>query len=173
MRKPIAKIAPSRWLAAAVLLCSGLLGGCATTKLYRSERDLNLRVARNVRIGSLFSGMVTTLQIYRTAAACRTTYLGLVRLNRAVTKIGLPTGQRLLVLVDFSRFGLFSQVGNMSDEATLELRPGYRYRLDVRYVGDIYGLALFAKAPMRGARWQRLRQDSAGRCHIANGTEWG
>lgn len=84
--------------------------------------------------------MVTTFQIYRTAAACRTTFLGLVRLKRAVTKIGLPTGQWLLVLVDFSRFGLFFQAKNMSDEATLELCPGDCYRLDVRCVGDIYVL---------------------------------
>jgi hypothetical protein len=125
-----------------------LLAACSGVKTYPDVANKNVHLRTKVVDGSVMSSMHAGLNIYTVDAKCEATYVGTVELDEPAVDIGIPPGQLTYLMFVFSSKGMLGGVNSSTTYETL-LRPraGYEYRVDVRYVDDIYNVDLFETLP--------------------------
>ena len=136
-----------RWLLiVGLLLFTGLISSCAGLKPYPNTLKKNISIETSSKAGFL-SKVRVEVDIYSVDKKCQGTYLGTVKLQNPLEKVGLPTDEWSYMVFNFASS---SFLGNSSSsinlDTLLKARSGHSYNLKVSYVDDIYNVEIFEKA---------------------------
>lgn len=127
----------------AVLLAAGLLAGCAGIKPYADTPDRNLNIRTQTESGSAFSSVRAAVDIYRVEGGCIAEYEGTTELDRAETTMGIPAGRPTYLVFRFASSAfLGSSSSSITYDTLLTPRRGSNYSVRVRYVDNIYDVAI-------------------------------
>lgn len=155
-----------RWLGWVAL--AGMLAGCSGIKAYPNQLEKNVDVTATTKADSIFARVRASLDIYSVDAHCQPTYEGTVDLGQATTGVGLPVNRPSLLAVRFDSHNYLARSSGTTDDQTfLTPRRGYRYRIEARYIDDIYNVKVLER-PGRVARWRVMNQPSAPACKGAS-----
>lgn len=158
-----------RWLGFVAL--TGMLAGCSGIKVYPNQFEKNVDVTATTKADSIFARVRASLDIYSVDAHCQPTYEGTVDLGQATTGVGLPVNRPSLLAVRFDSHNYLARSsGTTDDETFLTPRPGYRYRIEARYIDDIYDVKVLER-PGRIAKWHAMNSSSARACKGSSATQ--
>ncbi len=150
------------------LACSaGLLllsiGGCSGIKSYQDRGEKNAIIQIKADSGHFFSRRRADLDVHRVNAACEATYLGSRRLETGDLELGLPVGERLLLVFVFQRSSaLGGKVSSSAVEMMVTPEPGHRYEFEAYYRNNRYGAMGLAIAP--GGKRQEIEHQRLKDC---------
>jgi hypothetical protein len=131
-----------------LLLSVVFLAGCSGVKPYPDMPNKNVHLRTKLDDKSVMTSIHADLDIFGVDARCETKYIGSVELVQSAADIGIPTGQLSYLRFVFSSKGMLGGVsGSTSYETLLRPRAGHEYRVDVRYVDDIYNVTLLETMP--------------------------
>ena len=146
---------------------AGMLSACSGIKTYPNDLPKNVDVTATTKADSVFARVKASLDIYSVDAHCGSTYQGTVALSESTTSVGLPINKPNLLAVRFDSHNYLARSsGSTDDEIFLAPRPGYQYRIEARYVDDIYSVQLMER-PGRVAHWHVVSDPSVNRCRAA------
>ncbi len=132
-----------RSLLLAGLAALGLLSGCSGIKTYSSSLDKNLQITTETDSGSFFSSVRTAVDIYRVGTNCEAVYEGTVQLDKPSVEIGLPAHRLSYLEFVFANSSFLSNThGKITHNNLINPRPGYDYRVRVRYEDAIYNVEI-------------------------------
>lgn len=135
-----------------ILALAVLVGGCSSTRAYRSDVPANVTMTANVS-GSALSPVSVHVHIYAVGRDCKAAYRGTLDLDSSRKAVGIPVGKPSYLVFEFPRFSLLPlATTNTSFETLLTPRPGYRYEVEASYANDIYGATLYERPANSGAR---------------------
>ena len=125
----------------AMLLSAGLLAGCATP--YRPGNvEKNLTVNLDLQDGSALTLSGAALGVNYVGKDCSNDYRGYVDLVQGANEVGIPVGQRTLLIVEVGQRTLGSRSA-MQRGAAFTPKPGARYRIDASYVDTMFDFRLY------------------------------
>lgn len=141
----------------AILLAAGLLAGCSGMKPYADTAERNLRIRTQAESGSAFSSVRASVDVYRVERGCIAEYEGTTELNRAEITMGIPAERPSYLVFRFASSAfLGSSSSTISHDTLLTPRRGSTYDVRVRYVDNIYDVAIH-DATGREIETRRLR----------------
>ena len=121
---------------AIIFVCVGLASGCSNVKPYKITSPGNLSLKAKTD-----SDVKAAVDIYSVDKACKLTYQGTVDVGNKFKKVGIPMNKPSYLVINFSKSSFWSgQSSNMSQEALLTAKKGYRYQIDMSYVDYIYDI---------------------------------
>ena len=143
-------------LIACAALATSVLAGCSGLKPYSESPEKNLSIRTHTTSGSAFSSVRASVDVYRIERGCVAEYEGTVALDNADMTMGLPAGRPSYLVFRFANSGfLGGSNSTISYEALITPRPGSSYDVRVRYVDNIYNVAIRDEAGRQIER-QRL-----------------
>jgi hypothetical protein len=135
-----------------LLITVSLLAGCSGLRTYPNTSDKNLQIRTETDSGSIFSNVRASLHIYRVDADCKTRYEGTIKLNKPLVEVGIPSGRTSYMVFNFSGYSFLANSSHSIDYNTvLKPRAGYSYNIEVRYIDDIYNVAVHEAHPGKAA----------------------
>ena len=133
---------------AAVLLGTVILSACSGLRPYPNNLETNVVIGTVSDSGSVFSKADVHVNIFSVTADCKTEYLGTVDLDRPSVEIGIPPDKLSYMAFVFSHSSFFGNSSStVSHETLLEARAGHHYDIRIRYVDDIYNVAINEMQP--------------------------
>jgi hypothetical protein len=143
--KPLKKVA-----IIALLLTSNFLTGCSGIKTYPNNLDKNLYITTTTESGSFFSSVNSALDIYLVNRDCSLAYQGTIKLDKASVTVGIPTDKSSYLVFSFASSSfLANSSSSISQETLLKPRKGYRYKINVSYIDDIYNVEIRETHPRK------------------------
>jgi len=137
-------------------LAASVLTGCSGLKPYAEGPEKNLHVRTQTASGSAFSSVRASVDVYRVERGCVAEYEGTLALDSADMTMGVPSGRPSYLVFRFASSGfLGGSNSTISYEALVTPRPGSIYDVRVRYVDNIYNVAIRDEAG-RQVEHQRL-----------------
>ena len=134
-------VRPGRF--AAILLCAGVVAGCAGTRSYTATPDNNVRFTTVAESGSWFSSVRPSVHIHSVNENCHTDYQGTIALGRSAIVTGLPTDRPSYLVFTFASSSFLSNNrSSISYKTMLTPRRGHDYEIAVRYVDDTYNATI-------------------------------
>ena len=134
--------AAARSIACAALAAS-VLAGCSGLKPYADSPEKNLHIRTHTASGSAFSSVRASVDVYRVERGCVAEYEGTVALDNADMTMGVPANRTSYLVFRFASSAfLGSSSSTISYEALVNPRPGSSYDVRVRYVDNIYNVAI-------------------------------
>ncbi len=150
--------------AAAVLLAAVSLIGCSGLRPYPNDLEKNLVIRTDTDAGSMFSKVRADVDIFGINADCETEYRGTVSLNEPSVAVGIPPGNLNYMVFVFSNSSfLFGSSSTMRHATLLKTRAGHTYDIEVRYMDDIYNVAINEKHP-REPKARKIALRGMGAC---------
>lgn len=133
-----------------------LLTGCSSITYYPNEKPKNLEVRKTIKMESFLDGAQIWIKIYELEGKCKTKYQGQLWIKENKTLIGLPINKASYLIVKFYSGGkLTGYNSSVSESAVINIRPGYKYRADVKYVDSSYYLGLSERS-INSRKWKPL-----------------
>jgi hypothetical protein len=133
-----------------LLLGLAFLTGCSGVKTYPNNLKKNLYITTTTESGSFFSSVNAAYDIYRVKTACTLEYQGTVELDKPSLSVGGPPDKLSYLVFGFSSSSfLASTSGSISYETLLKPRKGYRYKINVSYIEDIYNVEIRETHPRK------------------------
>lgn len=133
-----------------LLLGFGFLTGCSGIKTYPNNLDKNLSITTTTESGSFFSSVNAALDIYLVNRDCSLEYQGTIKLDKATVTVGIPTDKSSYLVFGFASSSfLANSSGSISQETLLKPRKGYRYKINVSYLDDIYNVEIRETHPRK------------------------
>jgi len=126
-----------------IFLFLGFINGCVSNNIkYPNNHKTNLTIKTSIKGESFFKDINAYLHISRLDAQCKSTYLGTVKLDKPVKKVGLPVNKKLFLEFVFGITGGGS--GSRLDMDTI-ITPRNRqsFTADMFYEDDIYDITLW------------------------------
>ena len=146
--------------AAWALLIAGVLGGCSGMKPYADTPERNLHIRTHTASGSAFSAVRASVDVYRVEHGCVAEYEGTARLDQAEMTMGIPANRPSYLVFRFASSGfLGSSSSTISYETVIKPHPMSSYDVGVRYVDNIYDVAIRDEA---GRQIERQRLPGCG-----------
>ena len=134
--------ATARSIAGAALAAS-VLSGCSGLKPYADSPEKNLHIRTHTASGSAFSSVRASVDVYRVERGCVAEYQGTVALDNADMTMGVPANRPSYLVFRFASSAfLGSSSSTISYEALITPHPGSSYDVRVRYVDNIYNVAI-------------------------------
>lgn len=141
---------------ASALIIAGALSGCSGMKPYADTPERNLHIRTHTASGSAFSAVRASVDVYRVEHGCVAEYEGTTELDRAEMIMGIPANRASYLVFRFASSGfLGGSRSTISYEAVIDPRPTSSYDVGVRYVDNIYDVAIRDEAGRQIER-QRL-----------------
>jgi hypothetical protein len=133
-----------------LLLVFSLLTGCWGVKTYPNTLYKNLHIKTETDSGSMFSKVLTAVDINRVDADCKTEYEGTVQLKNRSIDVGIPSGRLTYLVFVFASSGfLSSSSSSITYNTLLKPRVGYNYDINVSYIDDIYNVVIRETHPRK------------------------
>jgi len=126
-----------------IFLFLGFINGCVSNNIkYPNNHKKNLTIKTSIKGESFFKDINAYLHISKLDAQCKSKYLGTVKLDKPVKKVGLPVNQKLFLEFVFGITGGGS--GSRLDMDTIITpRKGHTFYADMFYEDDIYDIMLW------------------------------
>jgi len=129
------------------MLAASLLAGCSGMKPYADTPERNLHIRTHTASGSAFSSVRASVDVYRVERGCVAEYEGTAELDKPDMTMGIPADRPSYLVFHFASSAfLGSSRSTISYEAAITPRPGSRYDVRVRYVDNIYDVAISDEA---------------------------
>jgi len=133
-----------------LLLGFGFLTGCSGIKTYPNNLDKNLYITTTTESGSFFSSVNAALDVYLVNRDCSLEYQGTIKLEKTSVNVGIPTDKSSYLVFGFASSSfLANSSGSISQETLLKPRKGYRYKINVSYIDDIYNVDIRETHPRK------------------------
>jgi hypothetical protein len=150
--------------AVSLLLWAGIVAGCAGAPPYRSDLPPNLSIKAKLSSPSALlsapgGSFEADVHVTSVDGRCQKHYRGAVRLGNTPVSVGIPTGEPIYLVFEFSGRFLPSRGSASSTYGTLlTARSGYQYDIDVSYADAMYEISVYERNPRNGARRQVERR---------------
>jgi len=134
---------PKLHKAIVVFLFLGFINGCMSNNIkYPNNYKNNMTVKTSIKGESFFKDIDAYLHISKLDKQCKSTYLGTVKLDKPVKKVGLPVNQKLFLEFVFGITGGGSG-SRLDTDTILTPRKGQTFLADMFYEDDIYDVTLW------------------------------
>ena len=126
-----------------IFLILGFINGCMSSNIkYPDNYKKNLTIKTSIKGESFFKDIDAYLHISKLDKQCKPEYLGTVKLDKPIKKVGLPANQKLFLEFVFGITGGGS--GSRLDMDTIITpRKGQSFYADMFYEDDIYDITLW------------------------------
>jgi hypothetical protein len=120
-----------------VLAALVLVAGCSGLRPYPNTLEKNVFV--DVKADR---GVKVSMNVYKVEDNCDVSYEGTVRMKGERTGVGIPTGRRSFLAVNFGRSSFLMGKSSISHGALLTPRSGKVYKMKAVYTKGMYNVEI-------------------------------